>query len=172
MPIYLRGLALVIKFSDHLLRETLFLSTQACENVRVIWNGWPFCFLSLVYFKVLTILMGRHGTLEHNLLVFILHSFWLLKLKCSTFIAVHRTQEITILDKLARSNSPFRGCKAIEVLFRSLWRYLVVLFTYFCGLENFTSRLLLQSFACLLFGTLCEHLFDMLVSFSDFSAEL
>ena len=172
MPIYLWSVALVIKFRDHLFRKTLFLSTQACENVQVIWNGWLFCFLSLVYFKVLSILMGRHGTLEHNLIVFMLHCFWLLELKCSTLIAVHRTQEISILDELARSDSPFCSCKAIEVLFRSLWRYLVVLFTYFCRLENFTGRLLLQSFACLLFSTLSEHLFDMLVSFSDFSAEL
>ena len=150
----------------------LLFSTQASENVHVVGDGWPFCFLTLMYFEVLTILMRRHGTLEHDLLVFILHRFWFLKLKCTTLIAVYRTQEIRILDELARSNSSLCGCKAIEVLFRSLLRYLVVLFTYFCRLKNFTGRLLLQSFACLLFGTLCEHLFDMLISFSYFSAEL
>ena len=172
MSIYLWSVALVIKFSHHLLRKMFLFSTQACENVHVVGDDWPFCFLTLVYFEVLTILMRRHGTLEHDLLVFVLHRLWLLKLKCTTFIAIYWAQKIRVLDELTRSNSSLCSCKAIKVLFRCLWKYLVVLFTYFCGLENFTSRLLLQSFASLLFGTLCEHLFDMLVSFSDFSAEL
>ena len=162
----------MIKFSDHLLRKTLLLSTQPCENVHVVWDGWPICFLTLVFNEVLTILMWRHGTLEHDLLVFVLHRLWLLKLKCTTFIAVYWTQEIRVLDELTRSNSSLCSCKAIKVLFRCLWKYLVILFTYFCRLENFTGSLLLQSFASLFFCTLCEHLFDVLISFSNFSAEL